>query len=515
MAATPAGPATPSPAPHASPFNLPTLPQTAAAQAGAQWLAGQLTPQGFIPSPTPGQANLSSTANTVEALAATGVDSSGARLALSYLASHVNSYVTVNGADGPGQLALLILDAHALGVDPTNFGGTNLVTRLLATERTSGTDAGLFGAQDPSFDGAFRQGLALAALAATGNTNRAVIGTAINWLQAQQCPDGGWTSYQTPANPCTGDPAASAGPDTNSTALAIEGLASQSALTPSIATGALGFLTAAQDSDAGWGFDPNTASAPGSTDSNSTALVTQALIALGQTPSSATFQKGLANPVSVLLSYQVPSGPDAGGFAFQASDAPDVLSTAQVVPALAGLIIPFIGPAGPNQGYWLVGSDGGIFTFGDAGFFGSTGALHLNQPIVGMAATADGKGYWLVASDGGIFAFGDAGFFGSTGALHLNQPIVGMASTADGKGYWLVASDGGIFAFGDAGFSGSTGALHLNKPIVGMAASPDGKGYWLVGSDGGIFSFGDASFQGSTGALTLNKPIVGMAGSRG
>jgi ribosomal protein L24E len=74
---------------------------------------------------------------------------------------------------------------------------------------------------------------------------------------------------------------------------------------------------------------------------------------------------------------------------------------------------------------------------------------------VGMAATPDGRGYWLVASDGGIFAFGDAGFYGSTGAMHLNQPIVGMTATPDGRGYWLVASDGGIFAFGDAAFYGS------------------------------------------------------------
>ena len=80
-----------------------------------------------------------------------------------------------------------------------------------------------------------------------------------------------------------------------------------------------------------------------------------------------------------------------------------------------------------------------------------------------------------MASDGGIFAFGDAAFYGSTGAIHLNKPIVGMAATPDGKGYWLVASDGGIFAFGDAAFYGSTGAIHLNKPIVGMAATPDGR----------------------------------------
>jgi hypothetical protein len=86
-----------------------------------------------------------------------------------------------------------------------------------------------------------------------------------------------------------------------------------------------------------------------------------------------------------------------------------------------------------------------------------------------MATTQDGKGYWLVASDGGVFAYGDAGFYGSTGALTLNKPIVGMATTQDGKGYWLVASDGGVFAYGDAGFYGSTGALTLNKPIVGMA----------------------------------------------
>ena len=50
----------------------------------------------------------------------------------------------------------------------------------------------------------------------------------------------------------------------------------------------------------------------------------------------------------------------------------------------------------------------------------------LAMPVMGMAETADGKGYWLVAADGGIFTFGDAQFYGSTGAIHLNQPIVAM-----------------------------------------------------------------------------------------
>jgi hypothetical protein len=83
-----------------------------------------------------------------------------------------------------------------------------------------------------------------------------------------------------------------------------------------------------------------------------------------------------------------------------------------------------------------------------------------------MATTPTGKGYWLVATDGGIFSFGDARFYGSTGAVILNQPIVGMAATPSASGYWLVASDGGIFTFGDAPFAGSTGKLKLNAPIV-------------------------------------------------
>ena len=163
-----------------------------------------------------------------------------------------------------------------------------------------------------------------------------------------------------------------------------------------------------------------------------------------------------------------------------------------------------------RSGYYLVGADGGIFSF-DAQFYGSTGGQHLNEPIVGMAVMPGGDGYYLVASDGGVFNYGSARFYGSLGSLHLNKPIVGMALTADGAGYWLVASDGGVFSFGDAIFYGSTGGMRINAPVVGMAATPDGKGYYLVGADGGIYNYGAAPFYGSAGNLVLNKPIVGMA----
>ena len=94
-----------------------------------------------------------------------------------------------------------------------------------------------------------------------------------------------------------------------------------------------------------------------------------------------------------------------------------------------------------------------------------------------MAATADGQGYWLVAADGGVFSFGDAGFRGSMGGTRLNQPVVGIAATGTSNGYWMVAADGGVFTFGDAIFYGSMGGHHLNSAVVGMASLPSGE--WL------------------------------------
>ncbi len=172
---------------------------------------------------------------------------------------------------------------------------------------------------------------------------------------------------------------------------------------------------------------------------------------------------------------------------------------------------PIVGMAATpsGHGYWLAGSDGGVFAFGDANFYGSMGGRPLNQPIVGMASTPDGRGYWLVAGDGGVFSFGNAQFYGSTGGIPLNQPIVGMSATATGHGYRFVASDGGVFAFGDAAYYGSMGGFPLNKPVTGMTST--GSGYWLVASDGGIFSFGHAGFFGSMGGQPLDAPITRMA----
>ncbi|HEY5173816.1 MAG TPA: hypothetical protein VIK54_18975, partial [Acidimicrobiia bacterium] len=112
-----------------------------------------------------------------------------------------------------------------------------------------------------------------------------------------------------------------------------------------------------------------------------------------------------------------------------------------------------------------------------------------------------GSGYWLVASDGGVFAFGTAHFYGSMGGHHLNSPITGIVATADGRGYWLVAKDGGVFNFGDAVLSGSMGGTTLVAPVVGLASS----------SAGGLPTTGP---QGPAGARGLSG-ATGMSGATG
>ena len=168
-----------------------------------------------------------------------------------------------------------------------------------------------------------------------------------------------------------------------------------------------------------------------------------------------------------------------------------------------------------SHGYWLVGSDGGIFTFGSAQFYGSTGSLHLQRPVVGIVPTTDKGGYWLDASDGGIFAYGDSGFYGSIPGLglhpagsglpnSLDAPIVGMVPSADGGGYFMVAADGGVFAFGDARFAGSCpGIGGCSGTAVAVMPDASGNGYWLVTNTGHVYTFGDAPFYGAPGPQSV------------
>ncbi|MEO1062085.1 MAG: HNH endonuclease family protein [Actinomycetota bacterium] len=175
-----------------------------------------------------------------------------------------------------------------------------------------------------------------------------------------------------------------------------------------------------------------------------------------------------------------------------------------------------------GDGYWVVSDRGRVTPFGTAGDHGDLWSVApgsialadvLNEPIIAATPTPSGDGYYLVGADGGVFTFGDAGFHGSTGGLTLNEPVVAVAADPDGSGYWLFAADGGVFAF-DAPFRGSVpGALApstaLNAPVVGGIGFGDG--YLLVASDGGAFTFSDQPFLGSLGGTPTAEPIVAVA----
>ena len=170
-----------------------------------------------------------------------------------------------------------------------------------------------------------------------------------------------------------------------------------------------------------------------------------------------------------------------------------------------------------GSGYWVFTTTGRATAFGAAAHYGDMVGIALDGPVIASVATPTGLGYYMLGSDGGIFTFGDAVFSGSVPQFvplsQLAAPLVGIAPDPDGSGYWLVAADGGIFAF-DADFVGSVpGVLapgtQLAQPVVGAIAFGDA--YLMVASDGGIFNFASQPFLGSLGDDPPDTPINGVA----
>lgn len=313
-----------------------------AAQAGAAWLGQQFTSGGYIREkhkPSPGE-----TAEAILALAAAGVGQTQAQAGVTWLESNFESYVSPGGVDDAAALANVILAADAMGVDPMSFGGTgtsnNLVARLIATQQTSGPDAGLFGSQAPTYDGAFRQGLALMALAEAGDANAA----GVAWLQDQQCSDGGWEAYRADlSQACAApDPTTYAGPDTNSTSMAVQGLVAMQSLMGSQAAFGVDpttFFESAQNADGGFGFIGTSSQSP---DPDSTGEVIQALVALGQLTNPAFTQTG-GTPMSALAAFQLgcsASKAKRGAYVYPGEKGPNILATLQAVPGAAEVAFP-------------------------------------------------------------------------------------------------------------------------------------------------------------------------------
>ncbi|GIU90546.1 MAG: hypothetical protein KatS3mg010_1645 [Acidimicrobiia bacterium] len=59
-----------------------------------------------------------------------------------------------------------------------------------------------------------------------------------------------------------------------------------------------------------------------------------------------------------------------------------------------------------------------------------------------MASTPTGNGYWCVARDGGVFSFGDARFYGSLAAdgSAIGRRTLDAAARPQGDGYWMTTT---------------------------------------------------------------------------
>jgi hypothetical protein len=173
-----------------------------------------------------------------------------------------------------------------------------------------------------------------------------------------------------------------------------------------------------------------------------------------------------------------------------------------------------------GAGYYVLGRDGGIFSFGTAPFLGSVPGLGLGSRVTALrlTTTRTGLGYHILGADGGIFTFGDAAFHGSVPGLGLPVKVqaLDLQRTVSGGGYWILGADGGVFSFGDAEFFGSVPGLGITgAKALRLVPTPTGKGYWVLGVDGGVFSFGDAEFFGSVPGLGLTSKVVAMAPAAG
>ncbi|MEV2214702.1 prenyltransferase/squalene oxidase repeat-containing protein [Streptomyces sp. NPDC050997] len=168
--------------------------------------------------------------------------------------------------------------------------------------------SGLYGSTDPTYDGVWRQSLALLAQHTVGVRPAA---SAVDWLTGQQCANGAFAPFRADVSKACD---AKVMVDTNNTAAAVQALTALGG--HQAATGkAVAWLKSAQNTDGGWGYTPG-----GASDTNSTSVVVGALTAVGEKP--AQVRKGGRSPYDALMKLALPckgagTGASAGAFAFQ------------------------------------------------------------------------------------------------------------------------------------------------------------------------------------------------------
>ena len=190
---------------------------------------------------------------------------------------------------------------------------------------------------------------------------------------------------------------------------------------------------------------------------------------------------------------------------------PPAGSTQSVNSPPPGYIVSF-GQVRNGNGYWLVGSNGAVYAFGDAGFFGPGNqnyALFGTLPYQsGLSLGSQGVKSQPATSTTQPLKAPPPTIAPSPRNFHLRSPIVAFSPTSNDKGYWLVASDGSIYPFGDA--PSFKGKFAYSAPIVAFSPTSNDKGYWLVASDGSIYPFGDAPMLYSYQGVPLQSSALGI-----
>jgi hypothetical protein len=127
------------------------------------------------------------------------------------------------------------------------------------------------------------------------------------------------------------------GTDTNTTAIVIQALLSsgENVATTEVISGLI-YLKSAQNTDGGFTYDPLSNYGTDS-DTNSTAYAVQAILAAGEDPTAGRWVISSTNPISYLLSMQLADG----SFEYQTGGGSNLLATQQAIPALNLKFYPF------------------------------------------------------------------------------------------------------------------------------------------------------------------------------
>ncbi|MCE5259393.1 MAG: hypothetical protein LLG44_10110 [Chloroflexi bacterium] len=380
----------------------------------------------------------------------------GSASAMDYLAANAQGYTTDVGSTGK-----LLAAVAAADMDPRDFGGLDLV-EVLQTQ---------LAALQPGNETAIGQAWAALGLAAAGEV---IPGKVINTLTAMQQSDGGW------------EWGSGFGTDSNTSAVVLQALAA-AGMQPDDAAFAkgLGYMQAQVSPKGGftystvWGTDP---------DANSTAVSIQALLAGGEDLEDTRWRTTDADPMAVLLSWQLASG----AFEWQPGQGANLLATAQAVPALLGKTLPLEGAYTAAQAALhalkaMQQPDGSF-----AGAFGNLGPS--TQALLAIAAADEDPDAWVGANGASLLDYlgGQAASITDVGAA--GRLVTGLVLA--GINPYTVSAD--LVPMIKQAYSAETGLYDVNQNTWNQALA-----IW------GLISVGDQVPQPAINWLLANQNADG------